>query len=93
MIVYLLTNFALININAYSLTQAAAFGSSKSEVRGRALQAGHDVAVQYRELLQMVMHNLNRPSPEAKTQLGNISRKIAQCVTDLVSQLSLFFNL
>jgi talin len=49
------------------------------------LQSGHDVAVQYRELLQMVMHSLNRPSPEAKNQLGNISRKIAQCVTELVS--------
>ena len=68
----------------FLLTQASAFGSSKSEVRARALQAGHDVAVQYRELLQMVMHNLNKPSPEAKTQLGNISRKIAQCVTELV---------
>lgn len=50
------------------------------------MQSGHDVAMQYRELLQMVMHNLNRPgSSDAKTNLGNVSRKIAQCVTELAT--------
>merc|ERR1712018_333599 len=41
--------------------------------------------MQYRELLQMVMHGLNKPSSDNKQQLGNISRKIAQCVTDLAA--------
>ena len=42
--------------------------------------------MQYRELLQMVMHGLNKPnSSDNKQQLGNISRKIAQCVTDLAT--------
>ena len=37
----------------------------------------------------MVMHNLNKPNSEAKQQLGNISRKIAQCVTDLAAAAEL----
>ena len=41
--------------------------------------------MQYRELLQLVMHSLNKPNTDAKQQLGNISRKIAQCVTDLAT--------
>merc|ERR1711899_463727 len=62
-----------------------AYGSEKEEVRGRALNAGREVAMQYRELLQLVMHSLNKPNTDAKQQLGNISRKIAQCVTDLAT--------
>ncbi len=41
--------------------------------------------MEYRELLQLVMHSLNKPNTDAKQQLGNISRKIAQCVTELAS--------
>ena len=41
------------------------------------------MAVQFRELLQLVMHILNKPTAEAKNNLPNISRKIAQCVTVL----------
>merc|ERR1719225_1412482 len=69
--------------------KATAFSSEKKEIRSRALTSGHDVAIQYRELLQMVMHNLNKPNSEAKQQLGNISRKIAQCVTDLAAAAEL----
>eukprot|EP00095_Tigriopus_kingsejongensis_P007975 maker-scaffold475_size161908-snap-gene-0.21 protein:Tk07975 transcript:maker-scaffold475_size161908-snap-gene-0.21-mRNA-1 annotation:"Talin-1" len=66
--------------------KAASFHSKKTQARTQALQAGHDVAVQYRELLQMVMHNVNKPgSLDSKQNLGNISRKIAQCVTDLAA--------
>ena len=54
-------------------------------MRDKALQAGRDVSMQYRELLQLVMHSLNKPSADSKQQLGNISRKIAQCVTDLAT--------
>merc|ERR1719278_1166019 len=64
----------------------AAYGSEKEEVRGRALNAGRESAMQYRELLQLVMHSLNKPNAsDAKSQLGNISRKIAQCVTELAT--------
>merc|ERR1719150_1439225 len=63
----------------------AAFASSRTTVKERAMNAGREVAMQYRELLQMVMHGLNKPSSDNKQQLGNISRKIAQCVTDLAT--------
>merc|ERR1711899_202866 len=64
----------------------SAYNSEKEEVRGRALNAGREVAMQYRELLQLVMHSLNKPNTgDAKQQLGNISRKIAQCVTELAT--------
>ena len=49
--------------------QATAFSSEKKEIRSRALTSGHDVAIQYRELLQMVMHNLNKPNSEAKLKI------------------------
>merc|ERR1719500_402484 len=64
----------------------AAHGSEKEEVRSRAVNAGRESAMQYRELLQLVMHSLNKPNAtDAKQQLGNISRKIAQCVTELAT--------
>ena len=75
---------------AYSSTpQAAAYGSDTGELRQQAVQAGHDVAVQYRELLQLVMHVLNKPTMEAKQNLPTVSRKIAQCVTVLAQTAEL----
>merc|ERR1719204_1382465 len=56
--------------------KAAAYGSDTPELRQQAVQAGHDVAVQYRELLQLVMHVLNKPTMEAKQNLPTVSRKI-----------------
>lgn len=61
-------------------------------MRGRALGAGHDVAVQYRELLQAVLHVItSRPAAvsDARQALPPISRKIAQCVTELVTAAEL----
>merc|ERR1719447_1762934 len=69
--------------------KAAAYGSDTPELRQQAVQAGHDVAVQYRELLQLVMHVLNKPTMEAKQNLPTVSRKIAQCVTVLAQTAEL----
>merc|ERR1740128_753612 len=69
--------------------KAAAYGSDTGELRQQAVQAGHDVAVQYRELLQLVGHVLNKPTMEAKANLPTISRKIAQCVTVLAQTAEL----
>jgi len=63
--------------------KSAALGADNDELRQQTLAAGHDVGVQFRELLQLVMHILNKPTAEAKNNLPNISRKIAQCVTVL----------
>ena len=67
------------------ILQAAAWGAETIELRSKVMTAGHNSAVQYRELLQMVMHLLHKSSPEARSALTTVSRKIAQCITDLVS--------
>ena len=54
-------------------------------MRRRVLASGHDTAVQYRELLQLLLHNTHKPSQDAKHALSQASRKIATCVTDLVA--------
>jgi len=69
--------------------KAAAFASESGDLKVQAIQSGHDVAVQYRELLQLVMHIINKPTTEAKAQLPSISRKIAQCVTLLAQTAEL----
>jgi talin len=69
--------------------KAAAYGAETDDLRVQSLQAGHDVGVQFRELLQLVMHILNKPTMESKNQLPNISRKIAQCVTVLAQTAEL----
>jgi len=65
--------------------KSAAWCAETYEIRCKVMTAGHDVGVQYRELLQMVQHLLSKPSQEGRTALTTVSRKIAQCVTELVS--------
>ncbi|XP_076033858.1 talin_middle and talin-RS domain-containing protein rhea isoform X2 [Oratosquilla oratoria] len=69
--------------------KAAAWCAETYEVRSKVMTAGHDSAVQYRELLQMVMHLTHKPSPEARQMLTTVSRKIAQYVTDVVASAEL----
>jgi talin len=71
--------------------QGTANSADSEEFRTRTLQAGHDVAVQYRELLQTILHILSRPggAADAKQSLPPISRRIAQCVTELVASAEL----
>ena len=47
------------------------------------------MGVQFRELLQLVMQILNKPTTESKNLLPNVSRKIAQCVTVLAQTAEL----
>lgn len=57
-----------------------------SELKTRVLQAGQNVALQYRELLQSVLHILSRPgTTDARQGLPPISIRIAQSVTELVA--------
>lgn len=69
--------------------KSAAYCAETDDLRQQSLQAGHDVGVQFRELLQLVMHILHKPTIEAKNNLPNISRKIAQCVTVLAQTAEL----
>lgn len=68
-----------------SICKAAAYQCAETpELRDRTLQAGHDVAMNYRELLQAILQIASR-SGDAKHALPLISRKIAQSVTELVA--------
>uniref|UniRef100_A0A914UKX2 Talin 1 n=1 Tax=Plectus sambesii TaxID=2011161 RepID=A0A914UKX2_9BILA len=62
----------------------AAFSAESPETRYRALDAGRDVAIKVRELLQTLHTVLQNPSQEAKSALIPASRAIAQAVSDLV---------
>lgn len=65
--------------------KAAAWCAETADLRSKVMTSGHDLAVQYRELLQMVMQLLMKATPEARNALTVVSRKIAHCVTDLVA--------
>lgn len=71
------------------MQQGAAYTADTNENRLRVLQAGRETALQYRELLVLVLHAVSRPNPAASLEMKNnfpiISRKIAHCVTSLVS--------
>ncbi|XP_021951847.1 talin-1 isoform X2 [Folsomia candida] len=65
-------------------TKAGAYGV-EGEMRERLLIAGRQLAINYRELLQFVLHAINHPGADVKSQLTNCSREIAQAVTELVA--------
>ncbi|KAL6422000.1 hypothetical protein ACFW04_010831 [Cataglyphis niger] len=68
-----------------TICKSAAYNCAETaELRDRTLQAGHDVAINYRELLQAILQISSR-SGDAKHTLPMISRKIAQSVTELVA--------
>ncbi|XP_050426886.1 talin-1-like isoform X2 [Adelges cooleyi] len=58
-----------------------------SELKSRTLQAGQNIALEYRKLLQTVLQIVSKPnsSTENKQLLQTISRMIAQYVTELIS--------
>ncbi|XP_057321307.1 talin-2 isoform X3 [Microplitis mediator] len=67
------------------ICKSAAYQCAETaELRDRTLQAGHDVAMNYRELLQAILQIASRTG-DAKHALPLISRKIAQSVTELVA--------
>ena len=49
-----------------STCKAAAYASEAQELKTQAIQLGHNVAIQYRELLQIVMHILNKATMKQK---------------------------
>lgn len=64
--------------------KAGAYGV-EGEMRERLLISGRQLAVNYRELLQFVLHAVNHPGTDVKSQLTSCSREIAQAVTELVA--------
>uniref|UniRef100_A0A5S6Q7X7 FERM domain-containing protein n=1 Tax=Trichuris muris TaxID=70415 RepID=A0A5S6Q7X7_TRIMR len=69
--------------------RAVAYSSESAEVRYRCLDAGRDVAVKVRELLQTLNTVLLKPTQESRQMMMPASRLISQAVTDLVAQVEL----
>jgi talin len=64
--------------------KSVAYGCAETQdLRQRTLDTGAAVAIAYRDLLQAILHNC---SAEERMQL---SRRVAKCVTDLVSMAQL----
>ncbi|GFY46974.1 talin-2 [Trichonephila inaurata madagascariensis] len=67
------------------VSKAAAYTSETSKLKQETLASGHNCAVHFRELLQMVHQVVQKPTMENKQQLGTISRTIALSVQEVVS--------
>ncbi|KAK7790683.1 hypothetical protein R5R35_008203 [Gryllus longicercus] len=69
------------------ICKGAATHAESAELRTRTLSAGHEVAAQYRALLQTVLITVSHPAgaAEARQTLAPASRRIAQAVTELVA--------
>ncbi|KAJ4445576.1 hypothetical protein ANN_12257 [Periplaneta americana] len=74
-----------------TICKATANSADGEKLRMRTLQAGNGVAVQYRELLQIILQIVTRPggATDAKQNLSSVSRNIAQCITELVTSAEL----
>lgn len=70
-----------------SICKSCMNNAETAELRERVLQVGKDTALQYRELLQVILNILrpNQTVTDPRQTLPQISRNIAQSVTELVS--------
>lgn len=68
-----------------SACKGASVKAENDTLRQSTQKAGMNLAVGYKELLMQLMNILERQSNDAKQALPNISRKIAHCVSELVS--------
>ncbi|GFT39672.1 talin-2 [Nephila pilipes] len=66
------------------VSKAAAYTSETQKLKQETLASGHNCAVHFRELLQMVHQVVQKPTSENKQQLGTISRTIALSVQEVV---------
>uniref|UniRef100_T1J0N6 FERM domain-containing protein n=1 Tax=Strigamia maritima TaxID=126957 RepID=T1J0N6_STRMM len=65
--------------------KSCAYAAESVEIRNRTLDSGRDCALTYRELLQVVDQTVTKSTYELKQTLITISRKIATCVTEIVT--------
>ncbi|XP_064472172.1 talin-2-like isoform X2 [Ornithodoros turicata] len=66
-------------------SKAASYLAETNELKVRVTSSSRDCAVRYRELLQMVLQVVQKPTQEGKQSLVTCSRNIATAVTDIVS--------
>ncbi|XP_076439084.1 talin-1-like isoform X2 [Babylonia areolata] len=68
----------------FGVIKGAAATAETAEIKKRALNAGRNAAIVYRELLETVHQVVMRPTPEGRQNLALVSRKVANAVTELV---------
>ncbi|RUS77312.1 hypothetical protein EGW08_014939, partial [Elysia chlorotica] len=67
-----------------SVTKGAANTAETHEIKQRAVNAGRTASVAYKELLESVLQVVLKPSHEGRQNLGLVSRKVANGVSELV---------
>ncbi|KAH7944929.1 hypothetical protein HPB49_002151 [Dermacentor silvarum] len=68
-----------------SVTKSASCLAETQELKSRVLTSGRECAIRYRELLQLVLEVVHKPTVEGKQALVSTSRNIAAAVTDIVA--------
>ncbi|XP_050033509.1 talin-2 isoform X1 [Dermacentor andersoni] len=68
-----------------SVTKSASCLAETQELKSRVLTSGRECAMRYRELLQLVLEVVHKPTAEGKQALVSTSRNIAAAVTDIVA--------
>lgn len=68
----------------FGVIKGAAATAETAEIKKRALNAGRNAAICYKELLECVHQVVLRPSQEGRQNLALVSRKVANAVTELV---------
>ncbi|XP_070178806.1 talin-1-like [Littorina saxatilis] len=68
----------------FSVIKGAAATAETAEIKKRALNAGRNAAISYRELLECVHQVVLRPTQEGRQNLALVSRKVANAVSELV---------
>ncbi|KAL3194752.1 hypothetical protein MRX96_016063 [Rhipicephalus microplus] len=68
-----------------SVTKSASCLAETQELKSRVLSSGRECAIRYRELLQLVLEVVQKPTGEGKQALVSTSRNIAVAVTEIVA--------
>lgn len=68
-----------------SVTKSASCLAETQELRTRVLNSGRECAVRYRELLQLLLEVVHKPTAEGKQTLVSTSRNIAVSVSEIVA--------
>ncbi|KAH7951442.1 hypothetical protein HPB52_008972 [Rhipicephalus sanguineus] len=68
-----------------SVTKSASCLAETQELKSRVLSSGRECAIRYRELLQLVLEVVQKPTAEGKQTLVSTSRNIAVAVTEIVA--------
>ncbi|XP_023231887.1 talin-2-like isoform X2 [Centruroides sculpturatus] len=72
-------------VDLLTTCKAAAYSAETIHTRTKIMDAGHQCAIHYRELLQMVHQVIQKPSQTGRQQLVIMSRTIATSITEVAN--------